>query len=204
MQGNDFTIGDRADALVERAGGIIDLPGVRLDLGDIDPGKLGVGGYFVIECFDAGGNLRWEDTAENGVVNLALNDVLNVYLRNTAATANWYIGLVDNASFTGFAAADTVAAHSGWVENTNYSNPTRVQWSPGAASNQGVTNSVTADFNMTPVSPVTIKGLFLCSDNTKGGTGGLLFATAAFTGGNQTVNNGDTLKVTYTVNASST
>ena len=64
-----------------------------------------------------------------------------------------------------------------------------------------MTNATTADFNMTPGSAVTIKGLFLCSDNTKGGTTGTLFATAAFTGGNQTVNNGDTLKVTYTVSA---
>ena len=199
----DFAIGDKADAMVERANGTIDLPGFRLDLSGLDPTRLGVGGYFVIECRDPAGNLRWEDTAENGVVNTALNDVLNVYLRNTAQTANWYIGLVDNAGFTGFAAADTMASHSGWSENTQYSNANRVQWSPGAASNQGVTNGTTADFNMTPGSGATIRGLFLASDNTKGGTTGNLFSTAAFSGGNQTVNNGDTLKVTYTVSATS-
>jgi hypothetical protein len=203
MNGSGFAVGDHADAHVERANGITDLPGIRLDLGGLDPNRLGVGGYFTIECRDADGRLKWEDTAENGVVNSALDDVLNVYLRGTSQVANWYIGLVDNAGFTGFAAADTIASHSGWSENTNYSNTNRVQWSAAAASNQGVTNTTTADFNMNPGSQVTIRGLFLASDNTKGGTTGKLFATAAFSGGNQAVNNGDTLKVTYTVSATS-
>lgn len=196
-----FAIGDNADALVERANGTIDMPGVKLDLSGLDPSQLGIGGYFVIECRDAKGGLKWEDTAENGVTNNALNDVLNVYLRNTAATANWYIGLVDNTSFTGFAAADTIASHAGWIENTAYSNSNRVQWSAAAASSQGVTNTTTCDFSMS--GSATIKGLFLASDNTKGGTAGNLFSTAAFSGGNQTVNSGDTLKVTYTVSATS-
>ena len=200
---SDLAIGDHASAMVERAGGTLDFPGVHLDLSGLDPSHFGVGGHFVIECRDSDGNLQWEDTAENGVTNLALNDVLNVYLRNTAATANWYIGLVDNAGFTGFAAGDTMASHTGWAENTNFSNANRVQWSPGAAASQGVTNGTTCDFNMNPVSGATIRGLFLASDNTKGGTTGLLFSTAAFSGGNQTVNSGDTLKVTYTVSATS-
>jgi hypothetical protein len=50
---------------------------------------------------------------------------------------------------------------------------------------------------------LTVKGLFLISDSTKGGTTGTLFSTAAFTGGTQAVNSGDTLKVTYTVAATS-
>jgi hypothetical protein len=39
------------------------------------------------------------------------------------------------------------------------------------------------------------------SNNTVGGTTGTLFSTASFAGGTQTVNNGDTLKVTYTISA---
>ena len=203
MIGCGFAIGDHAGAHVERADGITDLPGIRLDLAGLDPSRLGVGGYFTIECFDRDGVLLWETTAENGVVNSALDDVLNVYLRGTAQTPNWYIGLVDNAGFTGFAAADSMSSHSGWSENTNFSNANRVQWSPAASSNQGVTNTTTCDFSMNPGSQVTVRGLFLSSDNTKGGTTGKLFATAAFSGGNQAVNNGDTLKVTYTVSATS-
>lgn len=201
MQGDNFGISDSADALVERADGTVDQPGFKLDLSGLDPANLGVGGYFVIECRDEDGKLRWEDTAENGVTNNALNDVLNVYLRNTAQTANWYIGLVDNASFTGFAAGDTMASHSGWIENVAYTNTTRVQWTAAAAASQGVTNTSTCNFTMN--ASATIKGLFLNSDNTLNGTVGNLFSTAAFSGGNQTVNSGDTLKVTYTVSATS-
>ena len=70
-----------------------------------------------------------------------------------------------------------------------------------AAASQGVTNGTTSDFTMNATA--TIKGLFLNSDSTKSGTAGLLFSTAAFSGGNQSVNSGDTLKVTYTVSATS-
>jgi hypothetical protein len=203
MNGNGFAIGDYADALVERADGTIALPGgINLDLSGLkNIESFGVGGYFLVECFDADGNLKWEDTAENGVTNAALNDILNVYLRGTTQTANFYIGLVDNASFTGFAAGDTMSSHSGWIESTAYSNTNRVQWSPSAASSQAVVNGTTCDFNMNATA--TIRGIFLSSDNTKSGTTGNLFATAAFSGGNQTVNSGDTLKVTYTVSAAS-
>jgi hypothetical protein len=203
MTGTGFAFRDIADALVERADGSYSVPGINLDLSGIDPGNFAVGGYFVVECFDAEDNLKWEDTAENMVTNNALNDILNVYLRGTSQTANWYLGLVDNASYTGFAAGDTIASHSGWIENTNYSGGVRPQWTAAAASSQGVTNTSTVNFSMTPTSGATIRGIFLNSDNTLGGTAGNLFATAAFSGGNQTVNNGDTLKVTYTVSATS-
>jgi hypothetical protein len=201
MDSTGFSVSDYADALVERANGTIDMAGIRLDLSGLDPSKLGVGGYFVIECRDAEGNLRWEDTAENGVTNNALNDILNVYLRGTSQTANWYLGLVDNASYTAFAAADTMTSHTGWIENVGYSGTTRNQWTAAAAASQGVTNTSTVNFSMTATA--TIRGIFLTSDNTLSGTAGNLFATAAFTGGTQSVNSGDTLKVTYTVSATS-
>lgn len=203
MIGTGFAFRDIADGFVERADGSYNVPGINLDLSGLDIGKLGVGGYFVVECFDADGNRKWEDTAENMVTNNALNDILNVYLRGTSQTANWYLGLVDNASYTGFAAGDTSASHSGWIENTQYSGGTRPQWTAAAASSQGVTNTSTVNFSMTPTSGATIRGIFLASSNTQGSTSDNIFATAAFSGGNQTVNNGDTLKVTYTVSATS-
>ncbi len=196
-------IGDFADSLVEKADGTIAMPGLFLDFSGLDLAKLGVGGTFHIECRDAEGNLRWADKAKNGVTNNALNDILNVYLRATAQTTAWYIGLVDNQSFSSFSPNDTISSHSGWIENSQYSNTSRPQWSPAAAASQGVTNTTTVNFNMTPTSGATIKGLFVNSDSTLNGTVGNLFSTAAFSGGNQTVNNGDTLKVTYTVSATS-
>lgn len=154
-------------------------------------------GNAVVEAYDANGNLVWTAHAPNGVCNAALNDALNVYLRNGTPKAAWYMGLVDNSGFTAFAAADTISSHAGWTEATGYSSSTRPQWSPGAASSQAVVNGTTVDFAMT--GSAVIRGLMVASDSTKGGSSGLLYSTAQFAEGNQTVASGYTLKVTYTV-----
>jgi hypothetical protein len=155
-----------------------------------------VGGKFTADCYDENGNLVWSEDFPNGVTNTALNDLLNIYLRNGTPTAAWYMGLVDNAGFTLFAAADTAASHAGWSEFTAYSGSNRPQWSPGAASGQAVVNGTTVDFAITGTG--TIKGAFIISNNTKGGTSGTLYSTGGFDQGNQAVSSGYTLKVTYT------
>jgi hypothetical protein len=164
--------------------------------------RFEIGGRFTVRCFAPDGRLRWEEEVKNGVSNVALNNVLDVYLRTQSQAPAWYIGLVDNAGYSAFAGTDTMASHAGWTESSDYAAATRPQWSPGAASNQSVSNSTTVDFAMNATK--TIRGLFLASDSSKNGVAGTLFATAAFSGGNQSVNNGDTLKVTYTVSAAST
>ena len=166
----------------------------------MEAGNTNVVGRFDVECYDEDGKLAWSATVPNGVTNTALNDVLNVYLRNGTPKANWYMGLIDNSGFTALAAADTISSHAGWSEATGYSASTRPAWAPAAASSQAVVNSSTVDFAMSGTA--TIRGLFIVSDNTKGGTSGLLYSTAAFTEGNQAVLNGYTLKVTYTASMS--
>lgn len=160
---------------------------------------VGVGGRFHFEAYDADGKLAWSAEIPNGVKNTALNDVLNVYLRNGTPKAAWYMSLIDNSGFTALAAADTISSHAGWSEATGYSSSTRPAWSPGAASGQAVVNGTAVDFAMTGTA--TIKGAFIVSESTKGGTTGLLYCTAAFIEGNQAVQNGYTLKVTYTATA---
>ena len=159
---------------------------------------LGVGGTFFVECYDKDGNLRWRDQAKNIIPNAILNDILNVYFNSGAQTSAFYIGIVDNAGFSAFAAADTMASHAGWTENINYSNGSRPVWTPGAASGQSISNPTPATFNMNPPSTITVKGFFLTSSNTLGGTSGNLDATAALQTPQQ-ANNGDTLKVTYQI-----
>lgn len=206
IQCDGFVVGDAADVSILRADGSYEQPGVILDLSGMpSPSKLAVGGIFNVECFDRNGNRRWVDSAKNAVTNPALDSVLSIYLNNGTAIAVFYVGLVDNAGFTAFAAGDTLAAHSGWAENTQYTG-TRQAWGNGASSGQSVTNATPLSFAMTPTigSPATIRGLFLCSHTSSNSSSFLLFSTAAFSQGNQTVNNGDTLKVTYTVAATST
>jgi hypothetical protein len=167
--------------------------------------RFGVGGIYKVECFDSFGRLKWTTFAKNGVTDVGIASVLNIYLRAQTQITAWYIGLIDNAGFTALASSDTMASHVGWSEvaGANYSDANRIAWSAGAPSGGAVVNATSSDFHMINGSALTVRGLFLISDNTKGGTTGTLFSTAAFTGGNQTVNNGDTLKVTYTVSATS-
>lgn len=160
------------------------------------------GNVFHVECYDPDGHLKWVDDAWNGVASVGLDITLNTLFRATTQPTAWYVGLVDNAGWTGYNAADTMASHSSpnaWAENTQYSNSTRPQWSPGAPSGNAIVNAATMNFAMTATA--TIHGLFVCTDNTVGGVTGTIFATASFVGGNQGVGPGDTLKVTYTVSA---
>lgn len=158
--------------------------------------KMGLKGRFRIEHFDKDGNLKAVYRVPNGIVDVGLNKILNVMFNNQAASTTWYIGLVNNSGFTAFANADTMASHAGWTELTNYTQTTRPEWTEGAASARAITNASTVDFSINAT--VTIKGIFIVDNNTKSGTTGTLWSTAAFAS-NVSAVNGDTLKITYTV-----
>lgn len=153
-------------------------------------------GKHVVQCFKPDGSLRWEREIPNGIVDEGIHYLLDAGFNGGTQISTWYMGLVDNSGFSAFANADTMASHAGWSETTNYSEATRPEWTAGAAASRAVTNSVTVDFSINAT--VTIKGIFITSDNTKGGTTGTLWSTAAFAT-NASANSGDTLKVTYTV-----
>jgi hypothetical protein len=159
--------------------------------------KLKIGGIFHFECFDKDGNFKWANDAINAVVTEGRNHILDVEFHATAASATWYIGLIKTA-YVGDP-TDTMASHAGWTEavlTTDYTG-NRKEWTEGAAAAGVTTNAATVDFAM--LTTITVKGALLTDAAT--GTAGKLFCTAAFTGGDQAVNNGDTLKVTYTITA---
>lgn len=160
------------------------------------------GGWFYVECFGPDGTLKWADWAKNGVTNGGLDSMNNIYFRGVTPITTWYLGLVDNSGFSTFSPTDTMASHAGWAEGTYISNANRPAWSPGASSGQTVVNASPIAFNIN-ANGKTVKGLFLVSDNTISGTAGLLWATAAFSGGTQSVNSGDTLQATYSVTGAS-
>lgn len=142
------------------------------------------------------GQVVWEDITHNGIVDVGINSLLDVTFRNQTQIASWYMGLVDNVGFSAFAAGDTMGSHAGWAESTAYSEATRPQWSPGAASGRAISNGTAVEFSINGTA--TIKGIFLTSGSAKSGTTGTLWATAAFTS-TVPVTNGDVLKVTYTI-----
>ena len=144
--------------------------------------------------------LNWESDAENAVVTEGLNHILETEFHSGTQVllASWYIGLIKTAYVHN--AGDTLASHAGWTEavpGTDYTG-SRKGWTMGAASGGIMTNAATVDFAM--LTSITLKGALLCT--VASGTAGILFCTAAFTGGDQAVNNGETLKATYTITAS--
>lgn len=162
-------------------------------------------GTFKVDFINDQGVHYKTGVAPNSVVNQGLNYILNVALGGATQITSWYVMLVDNTSFTAFAAADTHASHAGWIEMTAYSQATRVAWTAGTSTSQSISNTASANFSIN--ASKTIRGLAMTNDPTKGGTGGgssIIFSEAGFSGGNQSANSGDTLQVTYTVNASST
>ena len=165
-------------------------------------GRVGLGGVFNVQCFDADGNLKWEDTFHNLVVNEGLQDLNNKYFKGVTYSAAWYLGLVTGpGSGTTYAAGDTLAIHGGWTEFTDYTgNRKAVTFgSPTLADPSVISNSASPSQFVITGAGGTVAGAFLASVDT--GTSGILFSEGDFTGGDKIVASGDTVNVTYTFNA---
>jgi hypothetical protein len=159
-----------------------------------------ISGKYVAECFDAQGNLKWTDEFDNLVTTVGKNDLLDKYLGGTSYSATWYLGLIGSTSYTtGPAVGDSASSHGGWTEFTGYSQSTRV--APTFAAASGGSKSVSSASTFSINSTETVKGTFLISISTKGGTTGILYSAGTFTGGDKTVANGDVVSVTYTASA---
>ena len=158
-------------------------------------------GEYKLQCFDKDGNLKWEMGGHNLVVNQGLQNMNTEYFTGVGYTATWYLGLYGAASSNNPTANDTAALHPGFTEITPYSNATRPACSFGTATTADpsvITNSLSpAAFNINGVA--TVGGAFLISDNTKGGSTGVLFSASDFQApGDRVVASGDVLNVTYT------
>ena len=163
--------------------------------------RVGAGGVFTVTCVGADGVEKWSDTFHNLVVNQGLQDMNSKYFQGSGYTAAWYLGLVEGpGSGTTYAAGNTLASHSGWTEltpGTAYTGNrkavtfgTATTADPSVIDNSGSPSSFAMLVNSTVVA-----GAFLCS--VASGTSGVLFSAGDFTGGDKTVDAGDTLNVTY-------
>ena len=155
-----------------------------------------VGGVFHVKCIGPDGVVKWEDTAENRVVNEGLEHILDIlFVGATTQIDPWYVGLTDGEPTT--AAADTLATHTGWVEVTAYTGD-RKEF-VDVRADRSVSNSASKASFAIGTNATTVGGAFLASADS--GTVGTLLSVAAFTGGNKTADDGDTLEVQYTFTA---
>lgn len=157
--------------------------------------QLPLSGKFTFDLYRKGRLIDHEDYT-NAIVTVGKNKLLDVMFGAGTQITSWYMGLVNNAGFSAFSAADTMASHAGWSEATGYTESTRQQWSPGAASSGSVTNSSAVVFSINATA--TLYGAFITSVNTKSGTTGTLWSEGAFSSTKPVVN-GDSVRLTYTV-----
>lgn len=142
----------------------------------------------------------WENESPNLVTNVGRNDILDKYWRGSSYSQTVVMGLKNTGNP---AAGDTQASHAGWTECGGTNAPTytgnRKAVTMGAASSQ---SSVSPQQTFAITSTGTVSGLFMNNggSSTKDDTSGVLVSAVNFTGGDEAVNNGDSLLVTYTFN----
>lgn len=149
-----------------------------------------------VECW-RDGHLVWTEDFHNLVVTVGKNKLLDAGFKTGLASPLWYLGLVDDASFSAYDVTDTMGSHAGWIEATAYDEVARQQFVPstpaaGATSNSA--NKATYTMNATK----TIRGAFMANDSTKGGGSGILYGVGNFAA-SQGVISGDILVVTTTL-----
>ena len=157
------------------------------------------GGVFHVQCLDKDGNLKWETSEHNLVVNQGLQDMNTKYFKGSAYTADFYLGLITGpGSGTTFAAADTLASKA-WTEFTDYAGSRKaVTFGTATTADPSViSNSASPSSFAISGAGGTVAGAFLCT--VASGTSGVLFSESDFQSpGDRTVVSGDTLNVTYT------
>lgn len=153
-------------------------------------------GRFPIVVKDREGRVVRAWTMWNNWTTVGKNDILTQYLTGgTAPTI--YIGLIDNSSFSALDATDTMGSHAGWDELTGYDEATRPAITFGNIDNYAAGGGpVTFTGNATE----SIIGAFITTNSTKGGTTGILIATATDT--QQDVIDNQTVNVSYLLEAS--
>lgn len=161
-------------------------------------------GRYVAKCFDAAGNLKWEEHFDNLVTDTGVKDMLDKYTQGSGYTGTFYMGLISLASYaSGPVVADSATGHAGWVEAGAANAPTyaaatrpSVTWSAATGSGANSRNKATSAVAFTFNGAGSVKGIFISTSSTKDGTAGTLFSAGLF-GADKAVGNTDTLQVTY-------
>jgi hypothetical protein len=162
---------------------------------------VAAGGVFTVQCIGADGQVKWEESLTNLVVNQGLQDMNTKYFKGVTYTAAWYLGLYGSGATNNPTANDTAASHPGFTEIVPYSNATRPAATFGTATtaDPSVISNSASPAVFTINATATVGGAFLISNNTKSGTSGVLFSASDFAApGDRAVSSGDTINVTYT------
>lgn len=152
-------------------------------------------GHYIVNCVGADGKVRWSESFDNLVTTVGKNDMLDKYLAgSTWTTGTVYMMLKSTGSA---AAADTMASHAGWTElNASASSGARQSVSFSAASAGSKATSAAVAWSITGTATVAGVAIVISGSATNGNTTGVLFSAGDFSA-SRSVQNGDTLNVTY-------
>jgi hypothetical protein len=202
--------------MVREQQGFGDVIQATLGTSGVTEESVGIEGVYHVECRDAEGNLKWEESFPNLVNAIGKQLLLDTLLRTsgTYTTVGPFLGLISGASPT-FTAADTMTSHAGWTEFINYTvggSAVRGTAVFAASSSTGttptnVTTSAAAAITYTITGAGgTVGGCFLVTGSgavsTQSSTAGTLYSAGAFATAKVTTA-GDTVAVTYSTTATS-
>ena len=158
------------------------------------------GGVYTVVCTGPDGQVKWEDSFHNLVMNEGLQDMNAKYFKSVGYSSVFYIGLIEGpGSGNTYAAGDSLSSHAGWTEFTDYVGGTRGTVTFGSATDAdpSVINNI-AYANAFTISGVVgsanVAGAFLATTTDDSG---VLFSAGDFTVGDKLVSDGDVLTVTY-------
>jgi hypothetical protein len=178
---------------------------------------VGVEGFYKVECRDAAGNLKWEESFPNLVNEVGKELMFNTLLRtsSTYTTVGPFLGLIGGAAPTFGTGTDTMTSHAGWTEFVNYTvggSAVRGTAVFSAASSTGSTPTNVTTCTASSITYTitgaggTVSGCFLVTGagavDTQSNTGGVLYSAGAFAVAKVTTA-GDTVSVTYSTTATS-
>ena len=146
---------------------------------------------------------EWSCT-DNLVVSEGLTHILSVALGSTAKPAGYYLALFGGA--TAPAANWTAATFPSVAQEITsltegYADATRPVWAPGAAANGSISNPVAASLTITTATTLNVTGLALLTNNTRGGTSGVLVSATKFAS-TRSFQNGDVYQIGYELDLS--
>jgi len=160
----------------------------------IKPMKLAIGGSFM---YSIDGGPR--KIADNTATYEGLNDLLNVYFKQSAApTAFYFVPYVNNVAPDATLTAANFNATM--AEFTNYTEATRQLWTPGTVASQSVDNAAAPAQITIGTGGGTIRGAGLATASAKSATTGVLIVAAAFTAA-EVLNAGSKLNLEYVLSA---
>lgn len=161
----------------------------------------GFGGKGVYHCQHIRhGEVIDEWDAPNLTTYQGLDALLGIMFTSVTQITSWYLG-VFSGNYTPVAGDTAATFPASATESSAYTSGTRPVFTAVEAT-RNVTNAAsvaTFTFN----AGVSVYGGFLSSSSTKGGTGGILFSAAQFTGAPKVMANLDQMLMTYSYDASS-